>query len=178
MFQVLHTGLSTTNNKGVRNDNVVDSVQVIYAKNHKGVGVRRDSVKHVVLPLIRKMMLSVSIPCLCGSLTHSSPRSTQCLLCPRYMDPWLNWVTHRHSMTYCLTRVDIRFIMLCCIVIVGYDYDYCKIMNRMFITRLNDVTHSRTGFKNLVTTSLRTTYRTSSMMISKNQWSSSKVPVV
>ncbi len=73
-------------------------------------------------------------------------------------------------MTYCLTRVDIRFIMLCCIVIVGYDYDYCKIMNRMFIiTRLNDVTHSRTGFKNLVTTSLRTTYRTSSMMISKNQ---------
>lgn len=81
------TGLSTTNNKGVRKDNVVHSVQVIYATKHKGVGVRRDSIEHLVLPLNRKMILSVSSPCLCGSLTHSSPRSTQCVLCPRYMDP-------------------------------------------------------------------------------------------
>ena len=86
MFQVL--GLST-NNKGVRKDNAVhNSIQVICAEKHKGVGVRRDCVKHMVLlPLSTQKVLLFSSPCLCGSLTHSSPRSTQCLLCPRYADP-------------------------------------------------------------------------------------------
>ena len=78
-------GLSTTN-KGVRKDNVVDSVQVIHAQKHKGVGVRRDCVEHMVLPRSIQKTLLFSSPCLCGSLTHSSPRSTECLLCPRYED--------------------------------------------------------------------------------------------
>ena len=79
----------TTHSKGVRKDNKVNSTQVIYISTKKsvGVGVRRDCIIHMVLPPMRQKMLLFSTPCLCGSLTHSSPRSTQCVLCPRYMDP-------------------------------------------------------------------------------------------
>ena len=74
-------------NRGVRKDNVLDSVHVIYGRKHKGVGVRRDCVIHMIVPPIRNKILLFSSPCVCGSLTHSSPRSTQCFLCPRFMDP-------------------------------------------------------------------------------------------
>ena len=65
---------------------VLNSVQVIYGERHKGVGVRRDCVIHMTVPPIRSKILLFSSPCVCGSLTHSSPRSMECILCPRFMD--------------------------------------------------------------------------------------------
>lgn len=73
-------------NKGVgyRKRKISDGVDVIYIRK-TGVGVRRDSVIHMILPEKRNE-LKYSRPCVCGSLTHHSTRSLNCWLNKRYID--------------------------------------------------------------------------------------------
>ena len=59
-------------------------IDTIYV--HKsGVGVRRDSVRYLILSE-KINMLMYDVPCVCGSLTHRSTRHRDCLLNKKYMD--------------------------------------------------------------------------------------------
>ena len=51
-----------------------------------GLGVRKDSILHLWLPETTTNILKFRAPCLCGSFTHASTRSSNCLLNVRYMD--------------------------------------------------------------------------------------------
>ena len=51
-----------------------------------GLGVRKDNILHLLLPETTTNMLKYSSPCLCGSFTHASTRSSCCFLNKRYMD--------------------------------------------------------------------------------------------
>ena len=89
MFVIL---LGTTkrfdNNKGVgyrkRRIGVVDIIYIPRTRK-TGVGVRNDSFTHMILPE-KVNELKYSRPCVCGSLTHCSTRSLDCLFNKRYMD--------------------------------------------------------------------------------------------
>ena len=58
-----------------------------------GLGVRKDNILHVLLPETTTNILKYSSPCLCGSFTHASTRSSRCFLNKRYMDA----VGRKHS---------------------------------------------------------------------------------
>ena len=49
------------------------------------VGVRRDDVIYMISPE-RRNMLHFSRPCVCGSFTHISTRSSYCIFNTKYMD--------------------------------------------------------------------------------------------
>jgi len=78
-------------NKGVgyrKTKKMVGGVDLIYisrTEKKTGVGVRRDDIIHMILPEF-KNALTFSSPCVCGSVTHFSPRDHRCLLSVQYMD--------------------------------------------------------------------------------------------
>ena len=90
---MFHSGKDFIINRGVRkDDNMIvrgsDLTYVFKKRGSKGVGVMTDSVMHMISPPTKdsKHMLVYSRPCLCGSFSHSSPRSYMCFLCPKYLD--------------------------------------------------------------------------------------------
>ena len=63
----------------------IDIIYISRTSKKTAKGVRRDDLIHMILPDIRNMLI-YNAPCVCGSVTHRSPRSHECPLSEQYMD--------------------------------------------------------------------------------------------
>ena len=72
--------------KGVMKNTNIDGVDIIYLNKYVcGVGVRKDDIIYQHKNITRNMLL-YGKPCVCGSLTHRTPKDPKCFLSAQYID--------------------------------------------------------------------------------------------